>query len=396
MKESFDSKKIPNLKSILLFSFGFGFALAGGHIIERFVLILKGLNEGSFVLSIAAFGLLFSDYFSYRMIRKIGAKWALVIGSVIYLLFAIVLHVTDNMLFIGITSGLAGFFGISFIWNGELIYIMRLSQKVHNDNKKLKGKYTGIYLSIYSFLTVVGLVLSMVFIDSLYVMVETLCAMGFIFFLFLEKDKTIAEAEQEGKAKELGLKQILLNKKIVQIAIVPIIGALLYGILLTFIPIQIQNIIGKQWVGPLSITPFLLGIPMYWMMDGIIENKKLYIQISFVCAIFGTFLLIFFGQIIFAVICGVIFCGISYFLLSSVMYEVAQMAPQIITTPFGVIITGVGNIGLAAICLTPNFLSQNSTYAVCIIVFVLGYFLLHSVLTTGFEKTLENEFFKKK
>lgn len=276
-------------KQIKILSIGFLLMFFGFNGVQQYVTTFfseAGIAEIGFrsLVLVYLFFILFNP-FSVWFISKFGSKKCMLFSSVMYSVFILSL-LTKSSLVIYASSILLGI-SASLLWMGSNSYLIRAS------NENDYGKNSGIFNSFQSFgsaagVIILGFLVSSFSFDIPFLFFSLFPIIGTLFILTLEDIKG-----GDNKNQFKLIKKSVASKTVWRISSIWLVANLSYGFVIGIIPIQIKELLGAPFVGPLSFLFYALPILLSYSLGKLsdVKGRKIMVVFSYSLMIFGLFFL---------------------------------------------------------------------------------------------------------
>ncbi len=322
------SKKTPGIQVL---GFGFGFVFMAYHAVERYAGAFFGqqgtLGMGLLVLTVAYFFLLIGDFLSPIVISRLGTRKSMVAAGFFYFLWILSMTTKVSALMIP-ASALAGL-SAAVLWNSMAANVIGVS--IENGQPERIPSNFGIVLTLYGLGAAIGL-LSTSFLQSflsvslqhVFLILAPLVLVGLTFFL---RAKSV-----EDDTPPVGASEILTmykNPTILRLATVSVTTFLVFGLLVTVVPLQIQAVLGAESIGILSSGAFLV-LAFCYFSGALIERlgRNPLLITSYVCLLVGLILLLSLSEQSVAVVTGALLIGFSFAFLFVIMFTLSECSPE--------------------------------------------------------------------
>lgn len=298
--------KISRQTVLLGIAFMIIFAAFSGS--QQFVTVYFAKNNQSvgFISLILVYVFyMLSGSISGIFIKKYGSKKSMQISIFFYSFYIFSLSLKNDAIlyFSSILLGVAA----SLLWNGQEIHIISTS------SEKSRGVNLGIFMSIFSFgsamgIVTIGILSSIIPLQRIFLFASIIPLFSLIIFSKIKNtNDTIAEE------KSYSLIKTLKSKTLWQLSPIWLSTFFVFGMSLGEIPLQIKEILGIPFVGFLSSLFFLFPI----LLSGIIGKlsdrfgRKLFVCISFSLNFCGLLFLIIAPPSFFLIL-GVVSLALAY------------------------------------------------------------------------------------
>jgi len=278
-------------RNIIFLAFGFLFIFLGYSSIQQYITTYfaqeKVVKVGFYsLILIYSFFMLTSPLASF-FIRKYGAKRCMMLASLLYGFFILSLLVKSSVI-VYFSSSMVGI-AASLLWNGQNSYLIRASQKEYY------GRNAGFFTTIISISTTIGvlaiwLLLQYSTFSEIFLFFSMFPFIGFCLLYIIEDIRV-----QSTKNHFITMKKALFSLTAWRFSTIWFAFTFITGLVVGFIPLEINRVLGLSYIGPLSSAFFVIPILFSYNFGKISDNigRKPLVIISFILAIIGLFLLYF-------------------------------------------------------------------------------------------------------
>lgn len=296
-------------KNIRLLSLAFLFIFIGFDGVQQYLttffaqsnLLRVGFN--SLILIYLFFVL--SDPISAIFVSKIGPKLSMILGTIFYSLFIFI--ITSKILFlIYMASALLGV-GASLLWTGQNSYL------IMEANVKARGTSAGFFGRILYVGSAIGAIVLGFFIKSISFNIPFLIAAFFplVGLLFLVNLKRFPPKKSKNHLRLIG--KALISKTAWRFSLIWFATFFINGLVIGIIPLEINKIIGVNYVGYLSSLFFIAPILFTYRFGKISDSKgrTRILSLALLLCLIGLIFL-YFAQSTVPLVTGIVFEAIFF------------------------------------------------------------------------------------
>ncbi|MFA5086931.1 MAG: MFS transporter [Candidatus Paceibacterota bacterium] len=308
--------------------------------------------------------------FSVWLISKFGSKKCMLLSSLMYVIFILSLLTKSSWAIYG-SSVLLGI-SASLLWMGASCYLIRVSKEDEY------GKNSGIFNSFQSFGSAAGVILlgflvSYFSFNVPFLVFSAFPILGTFFILTLED----VRIEQKKNQFEL-IKKSITSKTAIRLSSIWFVANLSYGFVIGIIPIQIKDILGASFVGPLSFLFYALPILLSYFFGRLsdVHGRKIMIGFSYLLMVLG---LLFLSVKIYFVL-GIILLALNTALMKPITYAlIGDVTTKDNLEPVSALFWMVQNVAVVITLFVSGMFKEsiNSLYYISILaIFVSALILL--------------------
>lgn len=241
-------------KNLFLLSIAFALIFFGYAGVQQFVTIFfakQGMvNVGFYSLLLVYAFFAVSTGIGAWLVQRLGARRMMLFSSLAYSLFILSL-LTSSALLLYASSALLGIAAAS-LWVGQHSYLVRLSEESR------RGERAGFFSSIQPLGAILGILLLGPLIESTtfsaaFLMYALAPIAGFICLFFLQDIRVSIKRDHL-------FHKVLKNPVAFRLAVLWFSLAIVYGLVITVLPLQIQEKYGLAYVGLLSSVVQMMPI----------------------------------------------------------------------------------------------------------------------------------------
>ena len=297
-------KSIP--KEVKILSLAFLFIFLGYDGVQQYVTTFfqsrGSINVGFNSLILIYLFFTLSNLLSGVFVHAYGSRKSMTIGVLSYFIYIISI-LSGSQVVIYITSSLIGI-SASLLWTGQNSYLIRSS------NKNSYGINSGFFYSLLLIGSGLGILLFGFLLPKLsfklsFLIFSTFPLIGLFLIFKLRKIKI------EQKTNKLQLvKKSVTSKIALRLGSFVFSFMFIVGLAIGILPLQIKDILGIEYIGPISSLFFMIPILSY--IVGKISDKKgrkISITSCYLLSVIGLILLYLFNSI--SLVFGVIILAIS-------------------------------------------------------------------------------------
>lgn len=367
-------------KKLLLVTFGFSFLLTAVQAVQQYVTVMyDGLGKvenGYMALFLAYMAFSIGSLISPVFVRFFGATKCFLVASIFYILFCIT-AASETVLLFYVTATALGAAG-AFLWAAHFVYMGGIST---DENR---GKNAGFFWAIYSALTGAGLVASGPLIEAygyepVFIGFAIFGMWGVIcFFIMLEKKA--APTQDLNWKSEL---PIFRSKTVFTLSLTIFATWLLYGLMVSVVPLEIEQFFGIEAVGSISALFFVIPALASYIFGALSDKlgRVKAVLVGFLLSLIGVAFLYVAdnGTLLLA---GIIIATIAFSLLMPVMTTLPyDMAPAGLEVRICGTFNAMSAFGITIGIFAPFVLQGKDGYLLVAGIFILVFVLVAKQLS---------------
>jgi MFS family permease len=360
------SMKLGVKKEVAMLSFAFLLIFLGADGVQSYVTPFfssMGLTNIGFYslmliyLSFTVFGL-----FSGMFVSKYGAKKCMLMAAIFYSIYIVSL-LTGFVYVIYLSSILLGM-SAALLWNGQSSYLVR------NSSPGEYGKNSGFFITFkYLGSTIGSLILGILVVLYLFKTSFLIYALFPILgMIIIYKMKDVRSSLKINRFEIV--RKSVTNIMALRISTIGFSLMFIYGLVIGIIPIQIKDIFGIGYVGPLSSLFYLVPILFSYILGRYSDKigRRFMILLSYGIALAGLALLYLFSSGISLVI-GIFLLALNNAIMNPAITALVgdvtnKKNLEFVSSLFWV----MKNIGVVSALLLSSILSSNIVYLISMIV----------------------------
>lgn len=381
--------KLPIPKEVKLLTLSFLLIFLGFNGVQQFIttffsnINLINIGFQSLIL-IYLFFILFNPL-SAIFVSKYGAKKCMIISSIVYSIF-ILLLLSKNIILIYIGSSLLGI-AASLLWTGQNTYLIRAS------DKKFYGKNSGFFNSFLSLGSALG-ILSLGFLISIFdfrlsfIIFSIFPVLGFI-ILFRLNNLTAKPKPNQFKL----IKKAITSITALKLSCLWFTIYFIFGLVIGIIPLEIKKGLGISYIGIFSSLFYILPILLSYFFGKIsdIKGRKKMIIFSYFLIVLSLISLLFSKSISFLVL-GIILIALTWTIMIPIISAfVGDIATETNLEFLVALFWMIQNIGVvSALFLSQIFKIEITTlYLISIFIVIFSFMILLPLFRLSTEEIKE-------
>jgi len=314
------------------------------------------------------------------IVSRYGARKVMLVSVLFYSLFIASLT-TGYVYLVYIASALAGI-AAATLWVSQGSYIIRLS------GKRSYGTNTGFFSAIQSFGTVIGIFIAG-FLINLYLFKPTFLFLLTFPLLALIPLYLLEDIRPKPKNNTLYMvRKSLTNPLALRIGLFRLSSYFVLGIVVGILPIEIKNLLGIVYIGPLSTLFYAIPIALTYFFgrgSDLVGRMKM-VPYSYIISILGLAILFFAGSLAWFVI-GIVFLALSSAILGPVSAAlIGDISTEKNLESIASLFWIMSSMGIVISTFISSILISKWAYLVAIIAMVISLFLMVPLLRSNLNR----------
>jgi MFS family permease len=373
-------------RNVKLLSLGFALIFFGFNGTQQYITAhfesLGQFNLGFNILLIVYFSFMVASPFSPIFVFRYRAKSCVIVTALAFSLFIIsLLSMVEP--FIYLTAVLLGI-GAAVMWTAQNTYIIRIS------SKDVYGANSGFFTTLFNLGTGLGIIvfgyLMVQYSFNLSIIVFSIAPLLGIAMILWMKEPSFPVREKREPMKMM--KQAALSGTVMRLSSIWFSFTFVMGLAIGILPIQINHLIGVEYIGILSSLFFLLPIATSYAFGRLsdIKGRTRLIHYSYVLGFIGLAILYLATEAL-GLILGIILLALNY----SLLRPITMALPGDLTKGDNLVILTalfwtMRIVGVFSALLISLILPAKITYLVSLGVLLASFLLVLPALRFSFSK----------
>lgn len=307
-------------------------------------------------------------------VSRYGPKKAMVGAAAFYGVYMLSL-LSGSLILVYVGSAFLGI-AAAFLWNGQNVYLIKSS--VENTSGRSAGLFTVAISASAAFgILLVWYLQRFLSLDTIFLMFSVLPLISFILFFFLPAVETTNVPN-----KFRLLKRAILSKTAMRLSLLWFGLAFISGLALGFLPLDVKDLFGVSFVGPLSVVFYVIPILFAYFSGRISDafGRKPMIVVSFiVCSL--SLIVLYFATSLSLMIMGIVLLTTYYAVTRTITYAlVGDISTSENLSSLTSLFWAIQNIGTVCALLVALILAGKGVYLGSLGFVVVSLVVLYPVL----------------